>query len=141
MPTAAMTSMVGLSAWAYLATFTWKITSARVKPEKGGAGCPLAGTAIRSGFSRPTWLRRRRPCPFSRSVRTVRATPIAPWHSAALADHGRPVPMRTGDRERRRHAAAASAYLVGVDAVALAAADRFTPTVVKDRVLRLTLGL
>ena len=32
-------------------------------------------------------------------------------------------------------------YLVGVDAVALAAADRFTPTVVKDRVLRLTLGL
>jgi NAD(P)-dependent dehydrogenase (short-subunit alcohol dehydrogenase family) len=32
-------------------------------------------------------------------------------------------------------------YLVGIDAVALAAADRFTPTSLKDRVVRLTLGL
>jgi len=32
-------------------------------------------------------------------------------------------------------------YLVGVDAVALATVDRLTPTAVKDRVLRLTLGL
>jgi short-subunit dehydrogenase len=32
-------------------------------------------------------------------------------------------------------------YLVGIDAMALAAAERFTPTSVKDRVVRLTLGL
>jgi NAD(P)-dependent dehydrogenase (short-subunit alcohol dehydrogenase family) len=32
-------------------------------------------------------------------------------------------------------------YLVGLDAVALAAADRFTPTMLKDRVVRFTLGL
>jgi short-subunit dehydrogenase len=32
-------------------------------------------------------------------------------------------------------------YLVGIDAMALATADRFTPTAVKDRVLRFTLGL
>jgi NAD(P)-dependent dehydrogenase (short-subunit alcohol dehydrogenase family) len=32
-------------------------------------------------------------------------------------------------------------YLVGIDAMAVAAADRFTPTSVKDRVVRLTLGL
>jgi short-subunit dehydrogenase len=32
-------------------------------------------------------------------------------------------------------------YLVGVDALALAAVDRFTPTGLKDRVTRLTLGL
>ena len=32
-------------------------------------------------------------------------------------------------------------YLVGVDAMALAATDRFTPTALKDRVIRLTLGL
>jgi short-subunit dehydrogenase len=32
-------------------------------------------------------------------------------------------------------------YLVGIDAMAIAATDRLTPTSVKDRVLRLTLGL
>jgi short-subunit dehydrogenase len=32
-------------------------------------------------------------------------------------------------------------YLVGVDAMTLAVADRFTPTMIKDRVTRLTLGL
>ena len=32
-------------------------------------------------------------------------------------------------------------YLVGVDAMALAATDRLTPTAIKDRVIRLTLGL
>lgn len=32
-------------------------------------------------------------------------------------------------------------YLVGIDAMAMAAADRFTPTAIKDRVVRLTLGL
>jgi NAD(P)-dependent dehydrogenase (short-subunit alcohol dehydrogenase family) len=32
-------------------------------------------------------------------------------------------------------------YLVGIDAIALAAADRLTPTMMKDRVLRLTFGL
>ena len=32
-------------------------------------------------------------------------------------------------------------YLVGVDAMALAAAERLTPTAIKDRVIRLTLGL
>jgi NAD(P)-dependent dehydrogenase (short-subunit alcohol dehydrogenase family) len=32
-------------------------------------------------------------------------------------------------------------YLIGYDAMLLAAMDRFTPTVVKDRVSRLTLGL
>lgn len=32
-------------------------------------------------------------------------------------------------------------YLVGIDAMALAAVDRFTPTMLKDRVVRLTLGL
>ena len=32
-------------------------------------------------------------------------------------------------------------YLVGYDAVALAVTDRLTPTAVKDRVLRATLGL
>jgi short-subunit dehydrogenase len=43
------------------------------------------------------------------------------------------------------HAVAARAprarYLVGVDAVAAAAASRMTPTALKDRVIRLTLGL
>ncbi len=34
-----------------------------------------------------------------------------------------------------------ASYVVGIDAIALAAANRFTPTVLKDRVLRLTLGL
>jgi short-subunit dehydrogenase len=32
-------------------------------------------------------------------------------------------------------------YLVGIDAMALAAVERFTPTALKDRVVRLTLGL
>ena len=32
-------------------------------------------------------------------------------------------------------------YLVGIDAMTLAMADRFTPTMIKDRVTRLTLGL
>jgi len=32
-------------------------------------------------------------------------------------------------------------YLVGIDAMALATVDRFTPTMLKDRVVRLTLGL
>jgi len=32
-------------------------------------------------------------------------------------------------------------YLVGLDAMALATVDRFTPTAIKDRVVRLTLGL
>jgi hypothetical protein len=32
-------------------------------------------------------------------------------------------------------------YLVGVDALALAAVDRFTPTGLKDRVTRFALGL
>lgn len=32
-------------------------------------------------------------------------------------------------------------YLVGIDAMALATVDRFTPTAVKDRIVRLTLGL
>lgn len=32
-------------------------------------------------------------------------------------------------------------YLVGIDAMALATVDRFTPTALKDRVVRLTLGL
>jgi hypothetical protein len=31
--------------------------------------------------------------------------------------------------------------LVGIDAQALSAVDRFTPTAIKDRVTRLTLGL
>jgi short-subunit dehydrogenase len=32
-------------------------------------------------------------------------------------------------------------YLVGIDAMALATVDRFTPTALKDRIVRLTLGL
>jgi hypothetical protein len=32
-------------------------------------------------------------------------------------------------------------YLVGIDAMALATVERFTPTALKDRVVRLTLGL
>ena len=32
-------------------------------------------------------------------------------------------------------------YLVGIDAMAIAATDRLTPTAIKDRVIRLTLGL
>ena len=32
-------------------------------------------------------------------------------------------------------------YLVGIDAIALATVERFTPTAVKDRIVRLTLGL
>ena len=32
-------------------------------------------------------------------------------------------------------------YLVGIDAVAAAAASRMAPTAVKDRLIRLTLGL
>jgi hypothetical protein len=32
-------------------------------------------------------------------------------------------------------------YLVGIDAQALSAFQRFTPTAVKDRITRLTLGL
>ena len=54
---------------------------------------------------------------------------------------GEPAQVRQGHRRRSRAATPRARYLVGLDAQLMALTDQLTPTVIKDRVFRLALGL
>ena len=80
--------------------------------------------------------RRARRFPLRAGLPAIRAA-----HPAGRAAHGRARPGGQGDQPGPAHPLPRARYLVGYDAMALAVTDRLTPTVLKDRVLRATLGL